>query len=109
MSSDLTVSNGLSISLWIRPDALNNVHWLVSAFSIDGYYLRLDYRPPFDWASITGYLAARATPQVEFVSPEAYRRTISVDGQSGFLEVTPESGANRLVARIASAAAAIPS
>jgi len=51
--------------------------------------LRLPYRPPFDWTSLVTFLAARAIPGVEQVSPGAYRRTFSLGDRSGVLGVTP--------------------
>ncbi|MEE8580809.1 MAG: AlkA N-terminal domain-containing protein [Myxococcota bacterium] len=49
--------------------------------------LRLSFRPPFDWNSLTAFLAVRAIPGVEAVGPEAYRRTIRIDGEAAILEV----------------------
>jgi AraC family transcriptional regulator of adaptative response / DNA-3-methyladenine glycosylase II len=62
--------------------------------------LRLAYRPPFDWSAITRFLAARAIPGVESVSPGAYRRTLVSNGGEGLLEVSPDPGADHLVAHI---------
>lgn len=57
------------------------------------YTLRLSYRPPYNWASIIGFLMPRAIPGVETISPEEYRRTISLDGHAGAISVrhAPES------------------
>jgi AraC family transcriptional regulator of adaptative response / DNA-3-methyladenine glycosylase II len=62
--------------------------------------LKLAYRPPFDWPGINRFLAARAIPGVESVSPDAYRRTLAIDGAEGRLEVAPDPGAHQLVANI---------
>jgi AraC family transcriptional regulator of adaptative response / DNA-3-methyladenine glycosylase II len=62
--------------------------------------LKLAYRPPFDWTAIIRFLAARAIPGVESVSPAAYRRTLSVGGREGLLAVFPDRDAHRLVAHI---------
>jgi AraC family transcriptional regulator of adaptative response / DNA-3-methyladenine glycosylase II len=51
--------------------------------------LRLPYRPPLDWDSLLGFLAARAIPGVEIVEKNRYRRTIRTSAGSGVLEVTP--------------------
>jgi hypothetical protein len=42
LSSDLTLTNGLSISLWVNPDTNTvGLHWLVTTYSAGGYYLRI--------------------------------------------------------------------
>src|SRR5439155_5526193 len=40
--------------------------------------LTLAYRPPYDWAGMTRFLAARAIPGVEVVTPRRYARTIAL-------------------------------
>jgi AraC family transcriptional regulator of adaptative response / DNA-3-methyladenine glycosylase II len=54
-----------------------------------GLDLRLPFRPPLDWDALLGFLAPRAIPGVECVEGHAYRRTISLDGLPGVLEVRP--------------------
>lgn len=51
------------------------------------YRFRLAYRPPYDWEAILAFLGARATPGVESVGTSGYRRTITVDGTHGAIEV----------------------
>ena len=58
---------------------------------------RLAYRPPYDWTALASFLEGRAIPGVELVTPEAYRRTIAVDGKSGTLEVAPIKGRDHLL------------
>ncbi len=54
-----------------------------------GISLLLPYAEPYDWASILGFLAARALPGVEIVdSAGCYRRTIALEGHTGTLSVT---------------------
>jgi AraC family transcriptional regulator of adaptative response / DNA-3-methyladenine glycosylase II len=53
------------------------------------YTFRIGYRPPYDWTSAIAFLAARAIPGVEVVTPEEYRRTIVVDGRPGTIAVRP--------------------
>jgi AraC family transcriptional regulator of adaptative response / DNA-3-methyladenine glycosylase II len=62
--------------------------------------LKLSYRPPFDWDAIVAFLAARAIPRVESVSPKRYRRSITTPNGSGLVEVEPGSYGNHLLARI---------
>lgn len=64
------------------------------------YVFRLAYRPPYDWASLMAFLAARATPGVEAVTGGTYRRSILFHGHPGILEVGPVAGAHALQARI---------
>ena len=64
------------------------------------YTFRLGYRPPYDWDSILGFLAARAIPGVESVSESTYRRTIFVDGRAGVIAVRQLAGKNYLEVQI---------
>ncbi|MFI5068352.1 MAG: DNA-3-methyladenine glycosylase 2, partial [Streptosporangiales bacterium] len=54
-----------------------------------GLLMRLPFQRPFDWDAIVGFLAVRAVPGVESVEDRVYRRTISLDGAAGVLEVHP--------------------
>ena len=53
----------------------------------------LAYRPPYDWASMLAFLGARAIPEVETLTHDAYRRTLGIAHRgvvhSGWLEVRP--------------------
>ena len=64
-----------------------------------GMTVKLPYKPPYDWGAMIGFLAARAIPEVESVSPRRYARTLMVDGAAGVVTVTPGSG-NFLVAEV---------
>jgi AraC family transcriptional regulator of adaptative response / DNA-3-methyladenine glycosylase II len=63
-----------------------------------GLTMRLPFEPPFDWAAMAAFFAGRAVPGVESVSGRVYRRTISLDGAPGVLEVHP-GGADHLLLR----------
>ncbi len=65
--------------------------------AVSDIVLRLPYRPPFDWNSIADYFALRATPGVEAVGTESYRRTITLDGQSGQIGIRALAGENALL------------
>ncbi|MEV6270002.1 AlkA N-terminal domain-containing protein [Kribbella sp. NPDC051936] len=52
-----------------------------------GLVLRLPFTPPYDWEAMSSYLGARAVPGVESVVDGVYRRTISLDGEPGLLEI----------------------
>ncbi len=49
--------------------------------------LSLSYRAPYDWESVLNFLSARAIPGIEAIHNGAYRRTISLDGHAGWVEV----------------------
>ncbi len=63
-----------------------------------GLTMRLPFQPPFDWDHMAALLADRAVPGVESVSGRVYRRTISLDGAPGVLEVHP-GGPDHLLLR----------
>ena len=52
------------------------------------YSFRLNFRPPYAWKSVLAFLAARATPGVEAVEDNVYRRTISLRGHHGSLAIS---------------------
>ena len=60
----------------------------------DSYEFLLAYRPPYDWAGMMEFLGLRAVPGLEQVGGGAYRRTISLRGDSGWIEVSPVAGLN---------------
>lgn len=47
------------------------------------------YHSPLAWQELLAYLAPRAIAGVEEVEGDRYRRTVSVEGYSGWLEVSP--------------------
>jgi AraC family transcriptional regulator of adaptative response / DNA-3-methyladenine glycosylase II len=57
----------------------------------DHYTFRLAYRPPYDWNALLAFLSARATPGVESADGNQYRRTITIGGQHGTIEVSPDT------------------
>jgi len=50
---------------------------------VSSFQLKLPYRPPYDFEGILAFLARRATPGVELVSPGRYERVIRVGGRVG--------------------------
>jgi AraC family transcriptional regulator, regulatory protein of adaptative response / DNA-3-methyladenine glycosylase II len=54
--------------------------------------LTLSYRPPYDWDAIVGFLAARAIPGVESVTPSLYRRSFA----NGAIVLSHDSARRRL-------------
>ncbi len=54
--------------------------------------MRLAYQPPYDWAAMVGFLSARAIGGMETVEASVYRRSISLDGQQGWISVAMGDG-----------------
>ena len=54
-----------------------------------GLTLRLPVVPGYDWDAVRAFLAARLLPGVEAVDGDTYRRTITMAGAPGLLEVSP--------------------
>jgi AraC family transcriptional regulator of adaptative response / DNA-3-methyladenine glycosylase II len=68
-----------------------------------GLTLRLGFSPPYDFAAMLEFLAARAIPGVEQVVPGvSYRRTFALGKARGHVEVRAAKGHNHLIAAIAS-------
>jgi AraC family transcriptional regulator, regulatory protein of adaptative response / DNA-3-methyladenine glycosylase II len=65
-----------------------------------GLVIRLNYRPPLNWAAMISFLESRATPGVEFVEEGSYRRTIAIGGNVGMIEIRPDQEHARLTVRI---------
>jgi len=62
--------------------------------------LRLAYRRPFDWDGLLAWMKPRMIPKVEHVEGDIYRRTVSLDGFVGVIELGPAShGAPALLLR----------
>ena len=81
--------NEIFLALFHRPpSALRRKTSASSSSPESGVTLRLRYRPPYDWDSMLNFLGARAIPGVEVVEKESYRRTVSMDGFKGVVQVT---------------------
>lgn len=52
------------------------------------YVLKLHFRPPYQWESMLGFLAPRATPGVEAVEHGSYRRSICLNELQGYFDVS---------------------
>jgi AraC family transcriptional regulator of adaptative response / DNA-3-methyladenine glycosylase II len=53
--------------------------------------VRLAYRQPFNWQAMLRFFAGRATPGVEVVDGDTYRRTVSLQGDHGVVEIRPDA------------------
>ena len=61
------------------------------------YRFHLAYRPPYDWDAALAFLSARATPGVESVIGSHYRRSIQIEGKTGFIDVSHLESRSALV------------
>ena len=68
------------------PSQIRRKHAAIAGAAIT---LRLDYRPPYDWARLLGFLRERAIPGVERVDEREYRRVVHLAGHVGEIAVTP--------------------
>ncbi len=64
------------------------------------YVFHLGFRPPYNWNAMLDFLAPRCTPGVDLVENSSYRRSISVDGARGWLEVSFHEENHCLIARV---------
>jgi AraC family transcriptional regulator of adaptative response / DNA-3-methyladenine glycosylase II len=60
------------------------------------YRFKLEYRPPLYWSALIEFLAARAIPGVEFITPESYQRNISLGDANGTISVRQSHEKNAL-------------
>ena len=83
------------------PTALRRLHGTDAVGDpLGGIIVHLPYRPPFDWPSLIEFFNFRATPGVESVEDEIYRRTVEVGGIAGTIEVRHEASHARLSMRV---------
>src|SRR5579872_782021 len=72
------------------PTDLRNRRHRADRLAADGgLTLRLPVVPGYDWDAMRAFLAARLVPGVEAVDGDTYRRTITMAGAPGLLEVSP--------------------
>ena len=64
------------------------------------YVFRLRFRPPYNWHGMLRFLAPRATPGVEWLEGDSYRRTISWNGGYGSVDVSPDESHEGLIVRV---------
>ena len=97
----------------MQPSRLRKHMHVNGASNSDALNFELSFRPPYDWAAVSGFLSARAVVGVEAVEDGRYRRTarILVDGKQhlGWIEVSPSPKKPALrVSVAASLAKALP-
>jgi AraC family transcriptional regulator of adaptative response / DNA-3-methyladenine glycosylase II len=70
------------------PSQLRHLARHMSPGNPNEYKFRLNYRPPYAWKTLLDFLALRATPGVEAVDSDTYRRTIALEGHDGWFAVS---------------------
>ena len=76
------------------PTSLRNRRYRADRLAADGgLALRLPVSPGYDWDAVRSFLDARVIPGVEAVDGDTYRRTITMTGAPGLLEVSPGDAA----------------
>ena len=65
-----------------------------------GITLKLPFSPPYNWPAMARFLAPRATPGIETVGLDYYRRTLAINGVHGIVDVRPVAKQSHLVAAI---------
>ncbi len=66
----------------------------------NGLTLSLPYRAPLDWKSLLDFMRLRATPEVESVDGNCYRRTIVINHIRGIIEARPATSGNEILLRV---------
>ena len=64
------------------------------------YEFRLVFRRPYSWSHMLGFLAGQSARGIETIEDGRYRRTISVKGSEGFLEVLADEAHDELRVRV---------
>jgi AraC family transcriptional regulator of adaptative response / DNA-3-methyladenine glycosylase II len=62
--------------------------------------VRLSYRPPLPWRTMLAFLAGRATPGVESVAGDVYRRTVRIGDDAAAIEIRPDPERAQIVLRV---------
>jgi AraC family transcriptional regulator of adaptative response / DNA-3-methyladenine glycosylase II len=64
------------------------------------YVFKLVFRRPYSWPYMLEFLAAHAVPGIEAVDAGRYRRTIFLNGNDGYLEISAEEPRAALLVRV---------
>jgi AraC family transcriptional regulator of adaptative response / DNA-3-methyladenine glycosylase II len=63
-------------------------------------FLKLRYRPPYDWDAMLAFLAARAIPGLEWVEDGVYARVVELGGEVGSVRVSQAADENALAVQV---------
>jgi AraC family transcriptional regulator of adaptative response / DNA-3-methyladenine glycosylase II len=64
------------------------------------YLFHLNFRPPYDWKRTLQFLAVQAMPGVEVAEGGYFRRSIFVNGNRGYFEVSLDASRNAFNVRV---------
>lgn len=64
------------------------------------YLFHLNFRPPYDWNRVMEFLATRTIPGVEVIEAGIYRRSICVNQNRGYFEVSFDMDRNAVDVRV---------
>jgi AraC family transcriptional regulator of adaptative response / DNA-3-methyladenine glycosylase II len=64
------------------------------------YLFHLNFRPPYDWKRMLEFLAVQAPPGVEVAEGGCFRRSISLNANRGYLEISLDANRNALNVRV---------
>jgi AraC family transcriptional regulator of adaptative response / DNA-3-methyladenine glycosylase II len=82
------------------PTQLRRLARHLTAQAADEYHFQLRFRPPFAWGAMLEFLGPRATPGVEAIQGGHYLRTISLNGQTGWIDASLNADANAVSLKI---------
>ena len=68
--------------------------------AIDSFTLNLAYRPPLNWASLSGFLASRGALSTERLDGHAYVRTVQIGSTLGWLRAEPRKGRDQITVQL---------
>lgn len=69
--------------------------------------VQMEFRPPLAWDVLLDYLRHRAIPGVEMSDAQVYRRTVSLDGRSGWIAVSLHTSGRALVLELSASLAPV--
>jgi AraC family transcriptional regulator, regulatory protein of adaptative response / DNA-3-methyladenine glycosylase II len=82
------------------PTQIRHLSRQTGSLAENHYLFHLRFRPPYDWNGMLAFLKPRATPGVEEVENGTYRRSISLQGASGYFEVSHDEAGHALDVRV---------
>jgi AraC family transcriptional regulator of adaptative response / DNA-3-methyladenine glycosylase II len=82
------------------PTQIRSLARKMSRQSENQYVFYLNFRPPYDWKRMLDFLAVHATPGVEVAERGCFRRSISLNENRGYLEVSLDASRNALSVQV---------
>jgi AraC family transcriptional regulator of adaptative response / DNA-3-methyladenine glycosylase II len=78
----------------LRRQAVQDVRAITNA---ETSTIQLVYRPPYDWRAMLSFLCARALKGIEWVTDDAYARTVRLGDSQGWIRVAQSKKKNTLL------------